>query len=462
MQISTQLNCFTQQKNENSIPIHLVYEDNFAKWLKNQDSFIQNFIKLFDKKENVIIIPDAKGNIQKVLSLVTQDMFSIAELSNKLRSGEYFIEHSDIKDLSLYYIGFALGCYKFQRYKSKPSNLEIKLYLPEQYKHILIAIEANYLVRDMISTPAEDMGPAEISNIIKSLADEFDAEFDEIVGDDLAKQGYMGVYTVGKASHRPPRLVRLDWGKKDHPQISIVGKGVVFDTGGLDIKPSAGMILMHKDMGGAANAIGLAYMIIKNKLPVRLSLVIPTVENAIDAKSYRPSDIIKMKNGTTVQVTNTDAEGRLILAEPLFEESQKTPDLLIDFATLTGAARVAVGTEISAFFSNNDEVSNQLYKHAKDTQDQVWRLPLADCYRKALKTEFADISHCDLSPFASATKAALFMEHFVGIKNAPNWIHFDIMAWNPVSSLGKPKGGEMMAVRATFEMLKNKYSNKKA
>lgn len=186
-------------------------------------------------------------------------------------------------------------------------------------------------------------------------------------------------------------------------------------------------------------------------------MVIPTVENAIDAKSYRPSDIIKMKNGTNVQVTNTDAEGRLILAEPLYEEAQKKPQYLIDFSTLTGAARVAVGLEIAAFFCNNDDVASQVYKYAQATQDQVWRLPLADCYRKNLETEFADISHCDLSPFAGAVKAALFMEHFVGIKDAPTWIHFDMMAWNISSTPGKPKGGEMMAVRAMFEMLKDKF-----
>lgn len=459
MHISTKLMCFTQEKNIDSLPIYIIKKESFSNWLKNQDSFLQNFVKQFDSNKTVLVIPNLDGNIDKVICLVSKSMFSIADLPGQLSSGHYHIEYSDIEDLSLYYIAFALASYKFERYKSKTCETEVKLFLPQEYQHILINIEANYLVRDMITTPAEDMGPADISNIIKQLASKFDAKFEEVVGEDLANQGYMGVYTVGKGSHRPPRLVRLNWGNEKYPKISIVGKGVAFDTGGVDVKPAAGMLLMHKDMGGAANAIGLAYMIMKYNLPVNLSLVIPTVENAIDAKSYRPSDIIKMKNGTTVQVTNTDAEGRLILAEPLYEEAQKKPEYLIDFTTLTGAARVAVGTEISAFFCNNDDVANDVYKYSESMQDQVWRLPLADCYRKSLETEFADISHCDLTPFAGAVKAALFMEHFVGEKDAPTWIHFDMMAWNVSSTPGKPKGGEMMAVRAMFELLKNKYEN---
>lgn len=458
MNISTKLKCFTEQKSVSSLPIFLIKKDNLDNWLEQQDSFVQNYIKNYSDKKKTIEIPGNTGCIEKILCIISDDMFSIANLPSDLASGDYHIGYSDIDDLTLIYIGFALGDYQFTKYKSSYTERSVKLYLPNEYKHILADIEANYIARDMITTPAEDMGPEDISNIVKRLANEFDADFEEIVGDDLVKQGYMGVYTVGKGSHRDPRLVKLSWGDQKHPLISVLGKGVAFDTGGLDIKPSSGMVLMHKDMGGAANAIALAYMIMKYKLPIRLNLVIPTVENATDAKSYRPSDIIKMKNGTTVQVTNTDAEGRLILVEPLHEEAQKKPEYLIDFTTLTGAARVAVGTEISAFFCNNDEAANQLYKYGVKVQDHNWRLPLADCYRKNLETEFADISHCDLSPFASATKAALFMEHFVGLKDAPTWIHFDIMAWNPVGRPGKPKGGEMMGVRAMFEMLKEKFS----
>ncbi len=462
MYLNTQLKCFSIAKKPNSISIDLILKDNTQKWLAEQNQYIQNFAKnnSFDNKTDLLKIPNTTtGTTEKVVCLVTDDMYSIANLANGLLDGDYHIEYSEVENLSLYYIGFAMGSYKFNKYKSQPKANGVNLFLPEEYSHILAEVEATYLVRDMITTPAEDMGPQDISNVIKQLAKEFNATIDELVGEDLCENGYMGIYTVGKGSHREPRLVKLNWGNKSHPKVSVVGKGVSFDTGGLDVKPSAGMALMHKDMGGAANAMGLAYTIMKYKLPVNLSLVIPTVENSTDAKSYRPSDIITMKNGTTVQVTNTDAEGRLILAEPLNEEAATKPDYLIDFTTLTGAARVAVGPEISALFCNDDETANELYKYSQCTQDQVWRLPLADCYRKNLNTDFADISHCDLSPFAGATKAALFMEHFVGLKDAPKWVHFDLIGWNLANTPGKPKGGEMMAVRTLFAMLKDKYAN---
>ena len=444
MHLNTQLKCFSNDKHSNSIIIDLIVKDNAQKWLSQQTQYIQNFARNnnFGSKTDLLKIPNAtSGNIDKVVCLVTNDMYSIANLSNELVAGNYHIEQSEIKDLSLYYIGFAMGAYSFDKYQAKTRASDVNLYLPKEYLSLLAEVEATYLVRDMITIPAEDMSPEYISNVVKKLAKEFNSDIEELVGEELRDNGYMGIYSVGKGSHRDPRLVKLSWGDKAHPKISIVGKGVSFDTGGLDIKPSAGMLLMHKDMGGAANAIGLAYIIMKHKLSVNLSLVIPTVENATDAKSFRPSDIITMKNGTTVQVTNTDAEGRLILAEPLNDEAAAKPEYLIDFATLTGAARIAVGPEISAVFCNNDDVANELYKYSQYTQDQVWRLPLADCYRKTLKTDFADISHCDLSPFAAATKAALFMEYFVGLKDALNWIHLDMIAWNLTRSPGKPKGG---------------------
>ena len=419
MYLDTQLKCFSNKKKLDSISIDLILKDNVSKWLSQQNKYIQNVAKnnSFGEATNLLkIFNTTTGATEKVVCLISTDMYSIANLSNELADGDYHVEQSEIENLSLHYIGFAMGAYRFDKYKSKPKASRICLYLPQEYQQILVEVEATYLVRDMITTPAEDMGPEEISNVVKQLAKEFDASIEELVGEELLENGYMGIYSVGKGSHREPRLVKLSWGDTSDPRVSIVGKGVAFDTGGLDIKPSSGMLLMHKDMGGAANAIGLAYIIMKHKLPINLSLVIPTVENVTDAKSYRPSDIITMKNGTTVQVTNTDAEGRLILVEPLNDEAATKPDYLIDFATLTGAARVAVGTEISALFCNDDETANELYKYGQCTQDQVWRLPLADCYRKALKTDFADISHCDLSPHASATKAALFMEHFVGLK----------------------------------------------
>ena len=450
------IKCFLSVKAESSVTVFLIEINEYDSWLKKQNTFTQNFLANIDfsKKNNTTLVPNSDGNIGFVLSLVSDDMFSIANLPKELPEGDYHIE-SNSKNLELLYLGFGLGCYNFDKYK-KINKKDVRLFLPKEYFNVISQVEAVSIARDMISTPAEDMSPEDVSNIIKDMAKEFGAKVSELVGEELAENGYMGIYTVGKGSHRKPRLVNLNWGKEDAPKISLVGKGVVFDTGGVDVKPAAGMLLMHKDMGGAANAIALAYLIMKNNLSVNLSLSVPTVENAIDAHSYRPSDIIKMKDGTTVQVVNTDAEGRLILAEPLSEESKKKPDILMDFATLTGAARVSVGTEISAFFSNSDELSNLLQKHADVQQDDVWRLPLAKRYSKFLKNDFADLANCGPTPFGGAITAALFLEHFID-KDFSNWIHFDIMAWNNSATAGKPIGGEAMGIRAAYAMICDKF-----
>lgn len=459
MEVVKKVECFRFEKSINTCPIFLVRKNNYKEWLEKQNEFTKNFLMTLNFNEQLknILLPKQDGTLLQVICLVEEDMFTIADLYSQLPDGEYHIEYSDIPDLRLYYLGFALGSYSFDRYKKKKAQKEVYLFLPKDSRDIISEAEAIFLARDMISTPAEDMGPAEISNIIKQLAKQFDADFEEIVGEDLVKEGFMGIYTVGRASYRAPRLIRLKWGKSTNPKISLIGKGVVFDTGGVDIKPASGMLLMHKDMGGAANAIALAYLIMKNNLSVNLSLTIPSVENSVDANSYRPSDIIKMKNGTTVQVTNTDAEGRLILAEPLYVESLNNPDALIDFATLTGAARIAVGTEIAGFFSNNEDFSDSLYLHAEKQQDDVWRLPLAKRYMKNLKSDFADISNCGPSAFAGAITAALFLEHFLA-EDYSNWIHFDIMAWNSSATPGKPIGGEAMGIRAAYSMLKEKFN----
>lgn len=458
MHISTQVKCFHLCKQNDSVPLILLDDSATGLWISKQTDFIRNSIKLsgFGTKNNVVKIADTTGELAMVICLLTDDMYCLAQLPKILDEGNYYVEFSSKDDLSLEYLGFGLGCYDFIKYR-KAKVTDISLYLPKEYETVLSQAEATYIVRDMISTPSEDMGPSDIAVVVKQLSNAFGAKYTQIVGQDLVKNDYMGIYTVGRGSHRDPVLATLEWGDDNHPLISIVGKGVSFDTGGLDIKPAAGMRLMHKDMGGSANAIGLAYLIMKNNLPIRLNLVIPTVDNVTDALSYKPSDIIKMKNGTTVEVTNTDAEGRLILAEPLFEQAQLNPELLIDFATLTGAARVAVGTEIAAYFTNNDELAGSLNSISQDTQDDVWRLPIAKRYKTCLKSEFADIANADLLPFAGSTKAALFLQHFVGESFTNSWVHFDIMAWNIINTPGKPIGGEMMGVRTMFEYLCSKY-----
>jgi leucyl aminopeptidase len=318
-------------------------------------------------------------------------------------------------------------------------------------------VESTYLVRDLINTPAEDMGPLELSETAMRLSEEFHAQFDQIVGEDLLDEMYPAVFTVGRGSYSSPRLLDLQWGDLNSPKLTLVGKGVCYDTGGLDIKTGGSMRLMKKDMGGAAHVLGLARMIMKANLPVRLRVLIPAVENSVSGDAYRPGDVITMRNGKTVEVDNTDAEGRLVLADALVEASSEKPDLLIDFATLTGAARVAVGTEIAAMFTNNDKLAECVAASAEHEKDPVWRMPLHQSYLKLLKSKIADIANCARGGYAGAITAALFLQQF--IDQEITWLHFDVMGWNVADRAGHPEGGEAMGLRAVFSYLRQRFSS---
>lgn len=287
------------------------------------------------------------------------------------------------------------------------------------------------------------------------LARQYQADFCEWVGDELLTANFPAIHVVGRASEFEPRLIQLTWGQADHPLIALVGKGVCFDSGGLDIKPALNMRLMKKDMGGAAHVLGLAQWIMANQLPVRLQVLIPAVENAVGSRSFRPGDVLTMRNGLTVEVDNTDAEGRLILADAMVKACEEKPELLIDFSTLTGAARVAVGTDIAALFTGNDELASTLSRLGEEICDPVWRFPLFSGYESMLDSTVADVINASPSPYAGAITAALFLKRF--IHAATQWVHFDIMAWNLASKPGKPEGGEAMGVRTVARYLKEKY-----
>ncbi len=308
----------------------------------------------------------------------------------------------------------------------------------------------------MINTPAEDMMPEHIALIVKSLAKEFNAKFSEIVGDELLNNEFNAVHAVGRASSHAPRLIKLKWNhdKKDYIKISLVGKGVCFDSGGLDIKTAAGMNLMKKDMGGAAAVIAIARMIMKSNLPVNLTLIIPAVENAVSGNAFRPLDIIKTKKGITVEVTNTDAEGRLILCDALYEADIDSPDILIDMATLTGAARTALGTDVPAMFTDSDSLAAELMEKSIEEQDPMWRLPLWKPYRELLSSKVADMVNSYESPYGGAITAALFLKEFV--EKTKNWVHLDTMAWNVTAKAGRPVGGEAFCVRAIYSLISEK------
>ena len=305
-------------------------------------------------------------------------------------------------------------------------------------------------MRDLVNTPAEDMGPAELAEAARKVAKAGGAKFSTIVGPALLKRNYPCIHIVGRASSRPPRLIDLRWGRRG-PKVTLVGKGVCFDSGGLDLKTANYMQLMKKDMGGAAHVLGLAQMIMAAGLELRLRVLIPAVENSVSANAYRPLDIVRSRKGLTVEIGNTDAEGRVILCDALAEADTEKPDLLIDIATLTGAARVALGPDLPALFANDDLVAEAVLKHGKAVEDPLWRLPLHKPYRKLIDSKVADINNAGDSPFAGAITAALFLADFVD--PATHWLHLDVMAWNPTARPGRPVGAEAVAIRALYALI---------
>jgi leucyl aminopeptidase len=308
-----------------------------------------------------------------------------------------------------------------------------------------------FLARDLINTPTNDMGPNELEAAFRGLAAHYKAEISVISGDDL-RHNFPLVHTVGRASADAPRLMELRWGKKGHRKITLVGKGVCFDTGGLDIKPASSMLLMKKDMGGAANVMGLALMIMDAKLKVDLRVVIPVVENSISSNAFRPGDIYKSRKGLTVQIDNTDAEGRLILADALAYADEEEPDLMIDMATLTGAARVALGPDLPPFFTDDTDLARDLMESSIETDDPLWRLPLYAGYEKDIRAKFADITNAPAGGMAGAITAALFLKRFVS--HAKSWAHFDIYGWAPSERPHSPGGGEAQAIRALYHHIR--------
>ena len=358
--------------------------------------------------------------------------------------------------------GWITGQYRFDRYLSEPDEEGPRVLLtgePATIDAITAEAEAVMLVRDLVNTPAEDMGPAQLEAEAENLHKAYRAEIRVTRGDTLEHEFPM-VHTVGRAASRShaPRMIELEWGDPKHPKLAVIGKGVCFDSGGLDIKPGSGMLLMKKDMGGAAHALALARLIMQDQLPVRLHLLVPAVENAVSGNSFRPGDVLKSRAGISVEIGNTDAEGRLILADALARAGENEPDLIVDFATLTGAARVAVGPDMPALFTREDATAEAILAAGKAHDDACWRLPLHDGYREYLKSEVADINNAGSSGFAGASTAALFLDKFV--PKDTDWAHLDTFAWRPSDKPGRPKGGAALGLRAVWHMLKQRYDKR--
>ncbi len=444
------------------VPITVVaapaYDDWHAAAAKSTRRWLQS-LGYGGEPEKPALIPGDDGALSRVLFVAppAADLWTWSGLAAALPPGSYRIADkltaAAAGDVAL---GWALAGYEFSRYR-KPQRSIPDLVWPAGADRgaVIAAVEAVCLVRDLVTTPAEDMGPSQLAAAARALARRHKATVRVTAGDQLLKQNYPAIHAVGRASDDPPRLIDLSWGAADDPKLTLVGKGVCFDTGGLDLKAAANMLLMKKDMGGAAHVLGLASMIMAAKLPVRLRVLIGAVENAVAGNAYHPMDVLTMRNGMTVEVGNTDAEGRLVLADCLVRACEEQPELLVDFATLTGAAKVALGPELPAVFTNDDAFAVSLAALGDGIADPVWRLPLHAGYRSMLDSTVADISSTGNSGFGGAITAALFLSEFVA-DDIP-WAHLDIMAYNNRSRPGRPEGGEAMGMRTVYAAIAQRF-----
>jgi leucyl aminopeptidase len=405
------------------------------------------------------LLSDAAGKLVRVLVGVDpqQPLGALAALPSSLPEATYHLaDEGVLADRHHAALGWAFGAYQFNRYR-QPARAPARLAVTSaELQRLAPLVEATALVRDLVNTPTEDMGPEQLSDAIRQLGKTHKAKVRDWVGDELLKANFPTIHAVGRASHRAPRLVELSWGKREHPKLVVVGKGVCFDTGGLDLKSSDGMRWMKKDMGGAAHAIALAGLIMQANLPVRLTLLVPAVENSVAGNAMRPGEVITTRAGHTVEVDNTDAEGRLILCDALAYGAEQEPDLMLDFATLTGAARVALGPDLPALFSNHEAAAAALLTAGRAVDDQLWQMPLWRPYRKMLDSYVADFANAGPSRHAGAITAALYLERFV--PDGTPWLHLDTYAWNDADRPGRPRGGEAMGVRAMFAYLQQRYA----
>jgi leucyl aminopeptidase len=455
----------TSRAEPGTTPITALSAGQLSDWLKSQPKQVTTWVKASGfaaMAGTVLLLPDDKGAPHRVLAGIdpAETVWSYADLPGRLPEGSYRFDPAPEPALGRHAaLGWLLGTYVFTRYK-KSDRRFAKLVCPRGVDRAAVARDAQaiFLVRDLINTPAADMGPAELAAEARALSRRHKARLTVTTGDALLKNNFPMIHAVGRAAAQAPRLIDLKWGSRG-PKVTLVGKGVCFDSGGLDLKPASGMLLMKKDMGGGAHVLGLADMIMGARLPLRLRVLVPAVENAVSGDAFRPLDVLKTRKGLTVEVGNTDAEGRLVLGDALSEAARESPDLIVDFATLTGAARVALGTEVPAFFTDRDSLAEALMRHAASESDPLWRLPLHKPYRRLLDSKVADLNNVSSGSFGGAITAALFLAEFVG-PEAP-WVHFDLMAWNLSDRPGRPQGGEAMGLRAVYALVAEMAANGK-
>jgi len=452
----------------NARPIWLVGEQGLAAWLDVQTPAVRSWARaqgFLAEKQKLLLVPTPNGDgiagaalgLGPVADLSEPNLWTSVGLPDRLPAGRYrFAGTFSAVGATQLTLGWEYGSYRFTRYRKAGADVPA-LVAPAgaDLEYVRIANEALSEARDLINTPANDLGPAELGEAVQRLALQHEAECRIIVGEELLRQNYPLIYEVGKGSARDPRLIDMRWGKPGAPLVTLVGKGVCFDTGGLDIKPSSGMILMKKDMGGAALTLALARMLMSADAPIRLRLLIPAVENSVSGRSFRPSDVIRSRLGPTVEIGNTDAEGRLVLADALAEADRDAPELLVDLATLTGAARVALGPELPAVYSNPPELAHELRAVGESEADPMWPMPLWSGYDDELSSRVADLNNVSASAFAGSIIGALFLRRFVS--RTRHWLHGDVYAWNPKERPGRPVGADPHTVRALYRLIRQRF-----
>src|SRR5438477_1220873 len=448
-------------RSSSALSVQFVPQPKWRSWLKDQSAARRGWLEslgLSGKAGDFAVLPGRDGKAAGAVLVLpaSPTLWEFGALTTKLPAGTFKLGDTAPVSPTDAAVAIGLGTWRFERYRSKKGKAGPKIVWPSgaDKARASAIVESISLARDLITTPSSDMGPAELAAAVQALGKTHQAKVSVIVGDDLLKKNYPMVHAVGRASSRAPRLIDLTWGKAGDPKVTLVGKGVCFDTGGLDLKPASGMLNMKKDMGGAATMLAVAGMIMGTRLPVRLRLLIPAVENSVSGNAFRPLDVVPTRKGISVEIGNTDAEGRLILCDALFEGASEKPTMMVDCATLTGAARVALGTDLPALFCNDDTLADQLIAAGKATNEPVWRMPLFKGYRRLLDSKVADINNAPGVAFGGAITAALYLQEFVP-DDVP-WAHFDMMAWNNTATPGRPEGGEAQAARAIFDAIEKR------
>jgi len=444
-----------------AVPIHALRASEWSHWIESRPEALKRFAAAHDFRAQagrVLIMPATDGSVERVLFGLGDKLnpMALGALAANLPAGDYKIAQAPHEFAAgLVAIAWGLGAYAFDRYKPR-KRPAARLAPPDgaDMAEVSRIVRASWLARDLVNTPTNDMGPDALHAAAEQVASANGATFEAIVGDNLLAQNYPLIHAVGRAATQAPRLLHLSWGEASAPRLALVGKGVTFDTGGLDIKPSAGMRIMKKDMGGAAHALALAQIVMEAKLPVRLEVFLPVVENAIAGDAFRPGDVIKSRKGLTVEIDNTDAEGRLILADALARACEDNPALLLCFATLTGAARTALGPDLPPFYADDETLAAQYAQASADAFDPLWRMPLWDAYEGDMDSPIADLKNTGDGAMAGSIYAALFLRRFV---KAQSWAHFDIYAWAPREKPSRPQGGEAQGLRASWRVLKQRF-----